>query len=137
MTTLAEARDGLEAVLGTIPGLRVFDYVPSDPSPPVAVILPPVIPNYGADLADVSIEVRFPVLLLVASNVDRQQLDLYELVEKSGARSVFAAIAADKKLGGLNVTARATGVEDFDTERFGLISYFGRVVNVTVFVTGS
>lgn len=136
MTTLVEARDGLEAVLGGITNLRVYDYVPSNPAPPAAIIFPPVVPDYREDLGVGSMQVTFPVLLLGPSMVDRHQLDLYELIERSGARSVFAALEANRDLGGLDVDAYAVNVEDFDTERFGLNSFFGRVVNVAVLITG-
>lgn len=136
MTTLGEARDGLEAVLDGIGGLRVYDYVPDDLHPPAAVILPPTVPAYRDDLGDGSVSVTFPVLLLVAANVDRKQLDLYELIERTGPRSLFAAVQADRTLGGLDVDADVVNVEDFDTERFGLTNYYGRVVNVAVIVTG-
>ena len=120
------------AMLEQIDGLRVYKYIPDDISPPAAVIMPPVIPDYWGDIGGATDMDRFPVLLLVAANIDRHALSLYDLIDKTGPKSVFAIINADRELGGLDVDARASGVEDFDTERFGLIRYFGRVVNVDV-----
>jgi hypothetical protein len=136
MTSLDETLAGLEAVLSTIDGLRVYDHIPGDPSYPAAVILPPAIPDYRDDLGDGSMSVRFPVLLLVPSTLARMQLQLFPFLEKSGSRSIFAKIEADRSLGGLNVDAYVVNVLEFDAStRVGVANVYGRVVNVDVIIT--
>ena len=136
MTTLAQVRDGLEARLKTIAGLRVYDHVPDDINPPAAVVLPPIIPDYREDLGNGSVTATFPVLLLVTSILARQQLDLYEFLERTGPRSVFAVIESDRTLGGLDVDAHVIGADDFDISQFGLANYYARALNVLVFAGG-
>lgn len=135
MTTLEQAREGLETRLGTIDGLRVIDHLADDINPPAAVILPPVIPDYRDDLGVGSVTATFPVLLVVPATLARQQLDLYAYLDRSGPLSIFATIEADRTLGGLNVDARAVNVEDFDLTRFGVINYYARAVNVEVLIS--
>jgi len=112
MTTLAEVRDGLETRLGTISGLRVYDYVPDDVYYPAAIIFPPTYADYRDDLGLGGYTAQFVVLLLVPATIDRQQLDLYALLDRTGPSSIFAAIEADRTLGGLNVDTRAVSAQD-------------------------
>lgn len=113
MTTLVQVRDGLEARLRTISGLRVYDYIPDNVAGyPAAVVFPPTNADYSNFLANGNFTVEFIVVLLVPSVVDRKQLDLYALLDKEGASSVFAAVEADRSLGGLNVDARVTTATD-------------------------
>jgi len=136
MTTLTETLAGLETLLGTVDGLRVYDHLPGDANYPAAVIMPPVVPDYRDDLAgDGSVSVRFPVLLLVPTTFARIQLQLYPFIEKTGAQSIFALIEADRTLGGLNVDARAVDVTDFDTSQVGLTHLYGRTVNIDIIVS--
>lgn len=113
MTTLTQVRDGLETRLNTITGLRVYDYVPEDVAGyPAAVVFPPTNAEYSNDLDQGSFTVQFVVMLLVPATIDRNQLDLYALMDRTGASSVFAAIEADRSLGGLAVDARVTNASD-------------------------
>ena len=137
MTTLAEVRDGLDARLDTITGLRVVDYVPDDVGGyPAALIFPPTNADYSDDLGDGSFTVQFVVLLLVPANVDRRQLSLYELMDRTGTGSVFAAVEADRTLGGLNVDARVVDAADpLDRGQMAGTQVFQRALNVSVIVS--
>lgn len=112
MTTLVQVRDGLETRLNTITGLRVYDYVPDDLHYPAAVIFPPIAADYTDDLGMGGFTVRFVVMLFVPAAIDRQQLDLYALMDRTGASSIFAAVEGDRTLGGLNVDARVVSAQD-------------------------
>jgi len=136
VTTLAQVRDGLFTRLGTIDDLRVYDHLPGDILPPAAVVLPPVVPDYRDDLGTGGLTATFAVLLLVTANLARQQHQLYELLERTGPRSVFEAIEDDRTLGGLNVDAHVVGIDDFDLSQFGLTNYYARAVNISVFAGG-
>jgi len=137
MTTLAQVRDGLEARLDTIDGLRVVPYVPDVlPGYPAAVVFPPVDVDPPNDLASGSFTALFVVLLFVPANVDRKQLDLYDLLDRTGTSSVFAAIDADKQLGGLNVTCQVlSAVDSLDRAQMASTQVFQRAVTVSVIVS--
>jgi len=136
MTTLAQVRDGLEARLDTIDGLRVVPYVPDVlPGYPAAVVFPPVDVDPPNDLASGSFTALFVVLLFVPANVDRKQLDLYDLLDR-GPGSVFAAIAADRKLGGLDVmVGNMAATDPLDRALMASTQVYQRAISVPVFIS--
>jgi hypothetical protein len=136
MTTLAQVRDGLFARLDTIDGLRVYKHVPENAHYPAALIFPPTVIDYRNDLDLRSFTVRMIVMLLVPATVDRQQLDLYAFIDRSGPASIFAAVAADSTLGGLNVSARVVAASDpLDLGEMAGANVYQRAVTVEVIVT--
>jgi hypothetical protein len=113
MTTLAQVRDGIAGRLETINGLRVVPYIPDDvPGYPAAVIFPPVNADYSDAIYDGSGTYTFIVMLFVPAAIDRHQLDLYDLLDATGASSVYAAVEADRTLGGLTVDCRVMSAND-------------------------
>lgn len=137
MTTLADVRNRLEAQLSTIDGLRVVPYVPDDlPGYPAAVVFPPVNADYSDDLGSGSFTVTFIVMLFVAANIDRKQLDLYDLLDRSGPSSVYAALEADRTLGGLAVDCRVVdAVDPLDRAQMAGTQVFQRAVTVQAIVS--
>lgn len=137
MITLAQVRDGLATRLETISGLRVVAYVPDDvPGYPAAVIFPPTNTDYSDDLGTGSFTVELIVMLFVPATVDRQQLDLYDLLDRTGSSSVYAVVEADRTLGGLAVDARVTGATDpLDRAQMASTSVYQRAVTVSVIVS--
>lgn len=133
MTTLAAVRDGLEARLKTIPGLRVYPYVPESADFPAAIIQPPTIPDYSIDHGLSNLEIEIEIALLVPATVNRQQLDLYELLEH-GSGSVFAAIEADSSLGGLDADAHVRSARPLGLQEIGAVKCYGAVVTIQVFL---
>jgi hypothetical protein len=136
MTTLAETRNGLAAVLGTIDGLRVYDYLPDDAHYPAALIR---LRGSTAtnDLGGSSRAVIFSIHVLIPASFDRKQLELYDYVERTGSKSIFAAVRADRKFGGLDVNANpdAGSFEETDLQRLGAVNVYGLTVNIPVFVS--
>lgn len=137
MTTLAQVRDRLEAQLGTIADLRVVPYVPDDVSGyPTAVVFPPVNADYSDDFGDGSFTVTFVVMLFVAANIDRKQLDLYDLLDRSGPSSVYATLEADRTLGGLAVDCRVVGAADpLDRGQMAGTQVYQRAVTVQAIIS--
>jgi hypothetical protein len=135
VTTLAEVRDGLKARLDTIENLRVYNILPDDAFYPAALVLPPILPDLREDLGLGAMRARFPILLLVERGVDRQQLALYDYIDRAGPSSIFALIEADPSLGGLNVSALPVSVDDFDAQQIGLTNLYGRTVNIDVLIS--
>jgi hypothetical protein len=137
MTTLAEVRDGIVARLETINGLQVVAYVPDNvPGYLAAVVFPPVAASYHNDLGFRSYTVEFVVLLMVPANIDRKQLDLYDLMDRTGAGSVFAAIEADRTLGGLEVDCQVTAASDpLDRNQMASTQVYQRAITVQAIVS--
>lgn len=137
MTSLAQVRDGIEARLETITGLNVTDYVPDDvASFPAAFISPPVNADYSDDFGDGSFTVTFVVMLLVPATHDRQQLGLYDLLDRTGPSSIYAAIMADRKLGGLNVDCRVVDAADpLDRGQMASTQIYQRAITIQAIVS--
>jgi len=136
MTTLAQVRDGLAARLDTINGLRVYDYMPGNTHYPAAVIFPPIHNDYRDDEGSGSYTTQWIVILFVPATVDRQQLDLYALLDRTGSGSIFAAVEADRKLGGLEVDARVVSAQDpLDLGEMAGAKVYQRAVVVEVIVS--
>jgi hypothetical protein len=137
MTSLAQVRDGLKARLDTIAGLRVYSYIPEDVAGyPVAIIFPPTNADYSNDLDLGSYTVEFVVMLLVPATIDRNQLDLYALMDRDGASSIFATIEADRKLGNLSVDARVIRASDpLSQAQMASTQVYQRAVTVQVIVS--
>ncbi len=135
MTTLSQTRDGLEARLNTIDGLRVYDYIPDDAHYPAAIIRLRAIDNYDESIGGGNMRATYSVILLIPATVDRQQLDLYPFVEPIGAQSIPALIKADHTLGGLDVDARVTGALEVESMQMGVTNLYGTSVNVLVFIS--
>jgi hypothetical protein len=137
MTSLAQVRDGLEARLDTINGLRVVPYVPDDvPGYPAAVIFPPTNVDYSDDQGTGSFTVEIIVILSVPANIDRKQLDLYDLLDRVGPSSVYATVEADRTLGGLTVDCRVTTAADpLDRGQMASTQVYQRAVTVQAIVS--
>lgn len=137
MTTLAQVRNGLEVRLSTIAGLNVVPYVPDDvPGYPAAVVYPPINVDYADDLGMGSFTVTFIVMLFVESGHDTKQLDLYDLLDRSGPSSIYAALEADRTLGGLQVDCRAVEAADpLDRAQMAGTQVFQRAVTVQAIVS--
>lgn len=98
--TISAVGAGLKAALATISGLRTFDYQPEQLNPPFAYVSLNTISYHGAFQGGMQ-EMEWTVTVVVGRWVDRQaNARLDEYAAFSGAKSVRAAIEADKTLGG-------------------------------------
>ena len=99
--------DGLGVRLATITGLRVYDYQADNVSPPAAVVALPQSLDYDHTMARGTDRATFPVHVLVGKVSDRASRDaLAAYLAASGAKSIKAAIEADKTLAGAAATTR-------------------------------
>src|SRR5262245_21763147 len=136
MTTLAQVRDGLFNRLDTIDGLRVHKQVPEDSFYPAAIIYPPVNTDYRDDLGMGGFTSQWIVMLMVPAIVDRRKLDLYALVDRTGPSSVFAAIEADRTVGGRSVDALVVSAADpMDLTEMAGTKVYQRAVLIQVIIT--
>lgn len=100
MGTLRDVQTGLSGALGTILGLRVYDFPSDRVEPPAAVLSLPETP-YDVTLGGRSDEWTFPLWILVAKADDKASYgEMVDYLEADGPKSIRAVIEADRTLGG-------------------------------------
>lgn len=98
--TISDLRSGIATNLRTISGLRVFEEIPDNPSPPTAIVMLNNI-SYHRSMQNGLTEYQFVVQVIVGRAAERnaqRYLDLY--CDVVGASSVKAAVELDRTLGG-------------------------------------
>jgi hypothetical protein len=136
MTALTDLRTGLAARLATINGLRSSAYIPDNPTPPVAVVMPGRI-TYDTAFGRGSDEYQFTIMLIVGRVVDRaSQTTLDGYCESGGSRSVKAAIEGDRSLGGKALDCRVTEMTNQGSLAIGDVTYHTAEFNVSVIAAG-
>jgi hypothetical protein len=136
MTALTDLRTGLANRLATISGLRSSAYIPDNPQPPVAVVMPGRI-QYDTAFGRGSDEYQFTIMLIVGRVADRaSQTTLDGYCESSGSRSVKAAIEGDRSLGGKALDCRVTEMTNQGSLAIGDVTYHTAEFSVTVIAAG-
>jgi hypothetical protein len=136
MTALTDLRTGLANRLATITGLRSSAYIPDNPQPPVAVVMPGRI-QYDTAFGRGSDEYQFTIMLIVGRVADRaSQTTLDGYCESSGSRSVKAAIEGDRSLGGKALDCRVTEMTNQGSLAIGDVTYHTAEFSVTVIAAG-
>lgn len=130
---ITTVRDALAVRLDTIPNLRPYARVPSDLTPPAAILEPPV-GEYDLDFND-GMTVTFPVVLVAsrAPGDDRAQQELDTYLATTGASSIKATIQKDPQLD--DTCDEATVVRFYDyggTYQIGGIDYASVTIEVRV-----
>jgi hypothetical protein len=126
MATLPEIMEAMEAVLGTIPGLRTSATSPDQVSPPWAFVGVPPIGNYHTSLGPARPALEPTVTVLVSAAVSRVgQLALAGYADPTGTGSIPAAFAADPTLGGVVGACQVVRFDPLNLEEVGVIGYFG------------
>jgi hypothetical protein len=111
---LAAVRTGLKNVLGTVSGLRTYDFEADDPTPPCAVVLLPERIDVQAVLGP-GWTYTIPVRLFISRGDDRKSDDQLEaFLDEEGDGSIVAAIDADPTLGGACSSAVVLEVTNID-----------------------
>jgi hypothetical protein len=131
--TVSGLRTGIATNLATISGLRTAATVPSDPKPPVAVVMPNSI-NFDTAFARGLDEYEFIVLVIVGKVDDRtaqNALDGY--CNPTGAESVKTAIERDKTLGGNAQTLRVTNMRNYSALSIAENTYLAAEFTVQVY----
>ena len=131
--TVSGLRTGIATNLATISGLRTAATVPSDPKPPVAVVMPNSI-TFDTAFARGLDEYEFIVLVIVGKVDDRtaqNALDGY--CNPTGAESVKTAIERDKTLGGNAQTLRVTNMRNYSALSIAENTYLAAEFTVQVY----
>jgi hypothetical protein len=97
---ITDIRDGLEANLETITGLRGYSEIPDNPSIPAAIVNLDSV-NYHQAFKNGLIELNFTITVIVGRFSARSsQQKLNDFADNSGDSSIRAAIESDRTLGG-------------------------------------
>jgi hypothetical protein len=99
---ISQVKDGLKTAINTVSGLRAFDYQPDQVNPPFAWPTLDTITYHQTGMNNGGVVMNFTVTLVVnraAERVAQDQLDRY--MSWDGAKSLRAAIEADRTLGGV------------------------------------
>jgi hypothetical protein len=98
--TIANIRSGIATNLRTVSGLRVFEEIPDQVSPPAAIVQLNNIEYHQAFSGGLNI-FRFTVRVIVGRAAERQaQRNLDTYAEPTGASSVKSAIESNRTLSG-------------------------------------
>ena len=136
MTALTDLRTGLATRLGSIRGLRSSAYIPDNPQPPVAVVMPGRI-QYDTAFGRGSDEYQFTIMLIVGRVADRaSQTNLDAYCASSGSASVKAAVEGDRTLGGTALDCRVTEMTNQGSLSIGDVTYHTAEFSVTVIAAG-
>lgn len=133
MATISEIRTGIATNLGTITGLRTSPYVPDDPKPPIAVVLPSGI-LFDTSFARGLDTMTFTVLVIVGRVSDRNAqntLDAY--CDPLSATSVKKAIESDRTLAGKIDDLRVTEMRNYTSITVSENTYLSAEFVVSVY----
>lgn len=122
---LRAIREGLQARLDNITGIRPYDHVKGSVNPPMAEVGFPTNVNYDITFGPNASEWTIPVRVYVGQASNRAATEkLDELVSATGdTTSVKAAIEGDKTLGGACMSAIVTRMTGAGAVDVGGISY--------------
>lgn len=139
MASVTSVREGLDARLATITGLRHSAFAPGQVNEPHAFVIPdePAI-TFDETMARGSDQMHMVIVLLVTKALDRTAqalLDAY--LAGSGAQSVKAAIEGDVTLGGAADWTVVTGVPFYGPLEYNGVTYLGARFSVEVNVDGA
>ena len=113
MASVSELRTGIATNLATITGLRTSAFMPDNPNPPIAVVMPSSI-SYD-DVFKRGMQTYIFNVLVIVGRVDERtaQSNLDGFVSSTGASSVKRAIEVDKSLGGKAFDTRVTEMRNY------------------------
>lgn len=135
MTTLAQIVDGIETRLKTLTGLQVHKKIPDTITPITAWVNPVPITDYRDSLDDDTLY-SFEVILMASANLDDHQLDLVPYLERSGAKSIFAAFETARGLGFTDVDAHVRTARPLGLQEVAGYGGWGAAVTVSVSLAG-
>jgi hypothetical protein len=126
-------RNRMAINLATVPGLRTSDYVPDNPKPPVAVVMPPTI-KYDVAMGRGLDEYEFIVTVIVGKQSERMAQRLLDsLCAPTGSGSVKTAIESDRFLAGECQDLRVTEMRRISSLIIDQITYLAAEFTVQVY----
>jgi hypothetical protein len=130
--TLEQIRQGIATNLSTISGLRTSWFVPDNPSPPIAIVVPERV-DYDVSFARGSDTYALNVLIIGGRINERAaQSSLDSFLDSTGTASVKTAIESDKTLGGAAHSLRVADWSGYGPLAIGDAQYLTVTFRVTV-----
>jgi hypothetical protein len=132
MANIAELRLEIAKNLGAIPGLRVSDFIPDNPTPPIAIVQFDRA-QYHLDMANGLSEYNF-VIQLVVGRVDERsaQRNLDSYCASTGASSVLLSVESDRTLDGKAFDCIVTEMSSYGPVLINDTTYLGAEFQVRV-----
>ena len=113
MTTMGDLRDGIATNLATVSGLRAYAYVPDDPRPPVAYVIPTGI-DFDTSMGRGADTYNFTVKVIVGRwNERTAQSTLDGYCDPASTTSIKKAIESDRRLGGQAFDLRVESLRNY------------------------
>lgn len=113
MASISSIRAGLATRLATITGLRTSAFMPDNPNPPIAIVMPSSV-SYDDTFRKGMQTYVFSILVIVGRVDERTaQLNLDGYVSSTGSSSIKLAIEGDKSLGGVVFDTRVTEMRNY------------------------
>lgn len=130
--TVSELRTGIATNLATISGLRTSAFVPDNPTPPIAVVVPQRI-EYDAAMNRGMDTYMFDVLVIAQRMSERNAQSLLDgYCNPTGSSSVKTALETDTTLGGKAFDLRVTEMSNYQALTIGDTQYLAATFSVTV-----
>jgi hypothetical protein len=132
VASIAELRTGIAANLATIAGLRTSEFIPDNPSPPIAVVQFDRA-QYHLDMRNGMAEYNFVVQLIVGRVDERtaqRSLDAY--CSSTGSSSVLLGVESDRTLSGKAFDTVVTEMSSYGPVLVNDITYLGAEFQVRV-----
>jgi len=131
--TLATTRTGLKTRLETINKLKVFDRAPDSINQLPAAVIVPISGSYNYAM-NMGILYEFEVTVLVSrADAASGQKELDDYIDRSGAKSIYAAIDGDTTLGGVCSESIVREFRDYGGFTYGGTVYLGVKFIITIF----
>lgn len=125
-------RQGIATNLATISGLRTSSFVPDNPTPPIAVVLPTRV-EFDSAFGRGMDQFTFKVVVIAARASERSAQDVLDgYCNPTGTKSIKTALQSDKTLGGNAFDLRVTELSDYGPLSIGETQYMAATFNVTV-----
>ena len=132
MASIAELRQGIATNLATISGLRVSEFIPDNPNPPIAIVQFDRA-QYHLDMGNGMTEYSFVVQLIVGRVDERtaqRNLDAY--CSSSGSSSVLLAVESNRTLNGNAFDCVVTEMSSYGPVLVNDTTYLGAEFQIRV-----
>jgi len=132
MASISQIRSGLATRLGTITGLRTSAFMPDNPNPPVAIVMPSSV-SYD-DVFKRGMQTYVFNVLVIVGRVDERtaQRNLDAYCSSTGDSSVSLAVESDRTLGGKAFDCIVTEMTNYGSVVISDITYLAAEFNVRV-----
>jgi len=132
VASIAELRTAIATNLATIPGLRTSEFIPDNPSPPIAVVQFDRA-QYHLDMRNGMAEYNFVVQLIVGRVDERtaqRSLDAY--CSSTGSSSVLLGVESDRTLNNKAFDCVVTEMSSYGPVLVNDITYLGAEFQIRV-----